>query len=530
MDSKSINKLNKLCYEVKYLEDIVSKLNNNNSQQYLLLWSNYDGSANNLLNPSWGMKNTPLLRLAYPDYTDQISSLATRGPLNPSARTVSNCICAQTQNIPNKNNLTDIVWAWGQFIDHTLDLTESNSNEPINIFTQNESKEQFPDREIKINRSKFVFGTSPREQINEISSFLDATNVYGYCPERAYILRRLDGTGKLKTTEGEMPPFNTFDLPNAQPPNTNKSDFYLAGDIRANENILLLALHTLFIREHNRLCDIIIQENPDWEEELIFQHARRFIIGFMQNITYKEFLPKLLGQNFISPYSGYNQNINASISNEFSTVGYRFGHTMVSSNLRIGTSNSIALRDAFFSNSYYQSGNNIDDVLLGASNQVMQEIDGKINDELRNFLFSAPTVDCLHDLATFNIMRGRDHGIPSYNNLRIAFGLNPVLNADDITSDVTVQNQLLNLYGSVEYIDPWIGAIVEDHVQNKNVGELINAILVDQFTRLRDGDRFWFENIEELTDQDKNNIRNTTLSDIINRNTNLNLRSDIFQL
>ena len=85
----------------------------------------------------------------------------------------------------------------------------------------------------------------------EITAFIDASNVYGSGEERAYALRTLDGTGKLKTTiseVGDLLPYNTPGLANAPAATPN---FFLAGHVRANEQIALTAMHTLFVREHN---------------------------------------------------------------------------------------------------------------------------------------------------------------------------------------------------------------------------------------------------------------------------------------
>ena len=137
----------------------------------------------------------------------------------------------------------------------------------------------------------------------------------------------------------------------------------------------------------------------------------------------------------------------------------------------------------------------------------------------------------LLDLVTLNIQRGRDHGIPGYNDVREAYGLNRVNSYSEITNNIDVQNKLDTLYDSPDDIDPWVGCLVEDHVSGSGVGPLLVAILKDQFERLRDGDRYYFENNISLTDDEKNEIRSTTLANIIRRNTNLfNVQDDVFHL
>src|SRR5207249_8740239 len=121
------------------------------------------------------------------------------------------------------------------------------------------------------------------------------------------------------------------------------------------------------------------------------------------------------------------------------------------------------------------------------------EVDNTIVNSVRNFLFGEPGQGGF-DLASLNIQRGRDHGLPDYNTVRAAYGLRRVTAFSQITSNVDVQNKLRSLYGNVNNIDLWVGALAEDHVAGSSTGPLIRAALKDQFTRLRDGDRFWYQN------------------------------------
>lgn len=476
-------------------------------------YESLDGYQNNLINPSLGKTNTALIRKSSIAYGDGISTLASR---TPTPREISNAICAQTSSIPNKNRITDFFWLWGQFIDHELDLTPGNQ-EDANMTTPND--DTYPNLTIPFKRSEFVFNSSPRQQINKISSFIDGFNIYGN-NDRVCVLRKLDGTGKMKTLLSDnnevILPLNIYNIDNDQPQGTNKEDFFIAGDIRCNENIALTAIHTLFVREHNRLCDEIKSSKPEWKEEEIFQQARRTVIALMQKITFEEFLPILIGTNAISTYQGYDHTVNSSIATEFSTVGYRLGHTMISSTLDVGTG-TILLRNAFFTPSYVKT-NGIDQILLGFSRHVMQEIDNFIVDDLRNFLFGPPTMTQMLDLASLNIQRGRDHGIPDYNTLRFSYGLPRYTQFSQITTNTTLQTKLSTTYPSINGIDPWIGALCEDHVSGAQVGPLLKAIIKDQFERVRDGDRFWWETNFMIDQQE---IKNTTLTDIVNRNCNI---------
>ena len=99
----------------------------------------------------------------------------------------------------------------------------------------------------------------------------------------------------MLTSAGDLPPFNTDGLPNANDAHVwADAQLFLAGDVRANENPGLASLHTLFIREHNRLAGLVAAAEPSASDEVVFQHARRGVIALLQQITYKEFLPAIV--------------------------------------------------------------------------------------------------------------------------------------------------------------------------------------------------------------------------------------------
>lgn len=50
------------------------------------------------------------------------------------------------------------------------------------------------------------------------------------------------------------------------------------------------------------------------------------------------------------------------------------------------------------------------------------------------------------------------------------------------------------MYKDINTIDLWVGGLAEDHLEDSEIGETFHAILIEQFTRLRDGDRFWYAN------------------------------------
>lgn len=471
-----------------------------------------------------------LIRVAEAQYNE--GDTAERGATNPNPRVISNSVCQGERgaSIPNARGLSNFVWAWGQLIDHEIGLTPPQSGadaERLDIQTEPlaDPNEPFDDvvRTIPFTRSEFTRDAQRvRQQPNELTAVIDGSVVYGISDERMRALRAFDGSGKLKTTaaaNGEvLAPFNTEGLENDMPPGTDPENFFLAGDVRANENIVLISMHTLMVREHNFQCDELAAAIPHLTGDEIYKRARKYVTGFIQHITYTEFLPALLGS--FAPYSGFDPSVSPDIANEFSTVGFRIGHTMLSSELQIGTDPSefVLLLDAFFRPQYVVT-NGIDRILQGNTMSASQEVDNIVVEDVRSFLFGPPTSTMLEDLAARNIQRGRDHGIPGYNALREAYGLSSISDFSELPMEESIRLRLSNLYESVNDIDPWVGAIAEDNLPGASVGPLMKAILTEQFSRIRAGDKNWFENDASLSYAEKVRIENTSIADILRRNT-----------
>jgi hypothetical protein len=485
----------------------------------------FDGTNNNLDNPELGSTHERLLRLAPAEYGDGVSSLGGVG--RPSPRHISNMLVGQAPNAPTSDRaLSAFIYIWGQFLDHDIDLTGTGGATPtqapisVPLGDVHFDPTATGTKTIPLTRSVFdpTTGTNsanPRQQINQISAWIDGSMVYGSDQATAVSLRTFTG-GALRTSAGNLPP-------------ENQSGF-LAGDSRANENIELTSMHALFIREHNRLAAEMAAANPSWTDELIYQEARALVTGKIQVITYKEFLPALLGPGALDTFAGYDPTVDPTIANEFSTAAYRL-HTMVNDEVKFFDNdgrpvrNDVLLREAFHNPGLLkQTG--IDSILKYAASSQAQETDNRLVDGLRNFLFGPPGQGGL-DLASLNIQRGRDHGLADYNAVRQAVGLAPVTSFAQITSNQALAQTLGQLYGNVNNIDLWVGVMAEDHVSGGSIGPLGRAIISDQFERLRDGDRFWYQNI--FSGPPLEYLERTTLADVVRNNTTVsNLQSNVF--
>ena len=500
----------------------------------------FDGTGNNLSNSTLGSANTDYRREASgAHYTDGVSSPA--GASRPSARFISNALMTQGESsVPDARNITALVYTWGQFIDHDLDLRNNASpTQPMNIavptgdvwFDPSSTGTQVipMSRSGYNSASGFAVG-NPRQQTNTVTSYLDGSMVYGSDSSRAGWLRT--GTsGQLKFTAaptGAMLPTDDGSQVMDGPfgPSTSSS-LYVAGDTRANEQIGITSIQTLALREHNRQATLIARANPGWSDEQVYQRARKITSAEIAAITYNEFVPALLGSGALPGYSGYNGSTDPSVSNAFAAVGFRIGHSQLDDDIeRVGPDGNVVakgnlpLRNAFFNPAALSAPGTggVDAVLRGFAGRVEQSVDLLMIDDIRNFLFAAPGQGGM-DLAAIDVQRGRDHGLADYNTMRQDFGLAKVATFAQISSDPSIQAQLQQLYGTVDDIDPFVGALAEDHAAGSSVGPLARAIIADQFKRTRDGDRLFYMNDPSFNASDLAAINSFKLSDLIRRNT-----------
>ena len=222
---------------------------------------------------------------------------------------ISNKVDAQNGLIIlNSQNISGFVWQWGQFIDHDMSLTRTalppeEFDIPVPIGDPQFDPKGTGKKVLPFQRSEFKTVNGIRAQLNGNTAFLDASMVYGSDLPRANELRTFEG-GHLKTSTNNLLPFNLDGFPNQ--PQTRLKQFFLAGDVRANENTGLTSIHTLFMREHNFWADSLAVGDPSLTDDDLYRRARAIVGAEIQLITYRDFIPILLGPNALTPYAGYN--------------------------------------------------------------------------------------------------------------------------------------------------------------------------------------------------------------------------------
>lgn len=470
-----------------------------------------------------------------------------------------------------------------------------------------------------------------------MSSYIDGSAVYGGDPGRLEWLREgpvnsnlSDNGALLLLPAGYLPRADTRGDPATAP----SVDLFgrlalspqlarIAGDVRANENVALLSVQTLFAREHDRIVAALPSYLPEEEK---FQIARRVVGAEIQFITYDEFLPAL--GVVLDPYHGYDPAVDAGVSNEFATVGYR-AHSMVHGQFDVRFRPgrySTAQLDAFraqgvgmrkedgrpslqisltvaFGNPDLLSQVGLGRLLRSLGQERQYRNDEQIDNALRSVLFQVPSPGManpsacgqpvvqpgcftgVQDLGAIDIERGRDHGIPSYNELRRTYGLSAKRSFTAITGEATARfpsdpridsadpiddpsaldfirlrdrdgralrplgprsqeeavtgvrrtnlaARLKAIYGIVDRIDAFVGMLSERHVPGTEFGPLQLAIWTMQFQALRDGDRFFYLNDPDLARIDRafGITYRHTLADVISLNTGTRVQPDVFEV
>lgn len=488
------------------------------------------GRCNNPTHKEWGSARQPLY-----SYVTGSSSKEPTGADLKSPRLISNILCKQTGNVYSRRGLSEMVTFFGQFLDHSIVASSADPGNPMPIsipiddpIFSNFSNGELPfDRNV---RGPVEEGREAERPINSLSAFVDLATVYGSGVVRTKALRAFNGNGFLETSDGNFLPINTAGLFNA--PSKN-SAFFLAGDHRANEHPVLTSLHVLFLREHNLLASELKRVFPGWDDEELFETARQINIAQFQQIVFDEFYPVLTGRK-LKVYEGFKKDINPGISDIFSTAAYRVGHTMVGNGInRRGPGNRF-MPPIDFTNMFFRPVDvmreGVEPFIRGAIYNKGQEVDLSVVDGLRNFLFTKISEEKGFDLIAVNMQRGRDHAIPSYNEIRAMFGLPKWTSFGQISRSLSVQSKLQTAYDTVNQIEAWVGMVAEDHEENASMGETMIAVWEAEFLRLRDGDRHFRRQWKAIPEEVFTNMprvrsmmfEQELLRSIILRNTNIN--------
>ena len=311
---------------------------------------------------------------------------------------------------------------------------------------------------------------------------------------------------------------------------------FVSGDPRVGENGALTMFHTLFIRNHNRHAGIVASENPTWNDEAIFQEARRRNIAEYQAVVLYQYFPTEFGPFFndlLGPYVGYDEYLDVDTNIAFSSAAFRYGHSSFHNYVPLDSCGNPTLfgQSAFPGDQLFegaQTGGPVtpidvigeigtfENLIRGLINEVTAPNDIMIDDTLRDIPFRVP-VPGGTDLLALDIHRGRENGIQNYAVLQTTYGSHDLriygapgcpekyghkTDPDPLSCftnlvpyNATLAANLQSIYTKVNNIDGIVGLMVEPHVDGTSFGYTLVTIITDQYQRARAGDRFWFENL-----------------------------------
>ncbi|XP_066924530.1 lactoperoxidase-like [Clytia hemisphaerica] len=510
-----------------------------------------DGTCNNERNPQWGASETALARIVDADYVDGITTprgFPNTSPVVPTANQVSQAVFqVETTNNGNGNGLAVSFMSFGQFLDH--DLTEVEMNRcQLKVFGRcDDLKESFiyPCLPILFNDTSAEctsFSQSEslcpennkrpgiRQMPNHLSAFIDASQIYGNSDELAELLRDQNDRALMAITEDGLMPIAQIggfaacsvfkDLLGERTTKCRTlGGCSLVGDIRGDENIALHSMHTLWIREHNRIARELRRINPRMSAEIIYQTARKIVGGIWANLVYEEYLPALVQ---VSPYKRYNPNVDPSISNSFAAAAFRYGHSLVPNSFQQNdagfnpVTEPLPLQKAFF-NREPVNFRGIEPTMFGITGNQSNEVDNNFAKGIARRLFVRPGEGFHYDLLALNIQRARDHALPTYGAYRKFCGLPTLKTWADAQSTFLPKaaEAFRRIYKSPNDIDLFPAGISEVHLPNSELGPTFNCLIQKQFEDVRDGDRFFYRNKGVFTPSQLQAIEKVTFASVL---------------
>lgn len=486
----------------------------NNCNQNLCYHKKYrtfDGSCNNKEHPTWGVSFAPYIRLLSANYEDGVRVMIGTRSTMPNPRGVSHFLLSSGSSIPSRAN--SLLMTFGQFLSH--DLSRNSVSNFCNcgmkelacanmlVDLQDPKHRQAPC--IPFTRASPMCGTGingiVNEPMNENTAYIDASNIYGSDTKTQEMLR--------------MGAFMKTDIIGGRVFPPTKSGSMNTGDDRSNLFMGLSAMHTLFVRLHNKIAANLRNLNPQWNPEHLYQETRKIIGAYMHVIIYKEFAPTLLGKkvSLITEYTGYKSAVNPGISNEFSAAAYRL-HGLIQEIYPLVDRSFRKVGEVRFVEATLQVrrllAEGIDSLirgLIGTPARRPQRITTQVTEELFGVV----------DMASINIQRGRDHGLRFYNDYRELCNFPRITNYNNWpeVSDELVRQRVADMYPDPDKLDLYVGGLVEEPSDGSLVGPTFACIIADQFRRLRDGDRFFFANPGVFTSAQVASLSRIGLSSVI---------------
>ncbi|CAH1724815.1 unnamed protein product [Aphis gossypii] len=527
----------------------------------------YNGSCNNLQNPSWGAALTPFYRLMNAEFDDGNNTFRVQldGKPLPSARLVGLKLfyMREIHNFDHANN--ELLVPWGQFLTHDVSFYPDdirNATTPADLdhcFEKDKTKIPFECSTIipiaaddpvygPYNVSLFKFVRSmpsvnfscpltPRTILNRNTQYIDASHVYGSDEKIADGLRTFEN-GKLRSRileNEEYCPQNP-DSEFKDGPLGKSNIQFAAGDKNVNQNLAIALFQNLFLRYHNHLADELHILNPSWSDERVYQETRRIVGAIIQVITYDDFLPIILGDEYMKEYgltgqTTYDPSINSALAQEMTSGAFRAVHNIIPAKFNFISANYSVVDEVEPSRILLQPDllvGNFDNMLRGFLETPGRAVQPSYNSLITNIVFKIPNLNGYSgfDLLSYDIQRGRDNGLPPYNKIRYICGLKKANTFNDLSDLISLEDieTLKSLYSTVHDIDYIVGALLEKPRNGSMVGPSTACIIGDSFYRFKHGDRFFYDILGQpgsFTPAQIETLKKITLSHIMCTSSNL---------
>jgi hypothetical protein len=213
----------------------------------------------------------------------------------PNPRAVSNAFFKRNKTLYYEH--TPLLLGLVEFIIHDVTWSQDSTTEFVDVPMPPDEVEFPLNTTFRVWRAAAAPGTgtstdNPRENVNMATTWMDVSALYGSAEDVASRLRSFKSGKLLEQTlitrgtksPGSYLPFNTMDVPTRTRPGVDPTKLFAGGDPRTNEDWIMLAVHTLFLREHNRLCDILAKQHPEYDDERIYQTIRLALSSKLQLI------------------------------------------------------------------------------------------------------------------------------------------------------------------------------------------------------------------------------------------------------
>lgn len=528
-----------------------------------------DGSCNNVNYKWWGKSKTPYQRLVGTEYDTKSGDMKRLSKITgkelPNARSVSLAVHYPVEGV----SMNTILFAMmGQSLADDLFLNREsrnpNTGAPIKCTCETDHEKmcnliRIPvEDHVPSNQTCMAVGRSEqadvtfdchigyREQINMATSWLDLSFVYGTNAKQSDELRK-KAYGFLKS---ELQP--NLNQEYLLQDNIGKCTdevpgkaCFKSGSPNVDQNLLDASLATLFMREHNRLALMLKKLNNDWNDEKLFQEARRINIAQFQKIIYYDWLPLVVGDAFTNEFDfklnpSYRENYDSTTLpnsyNELATAALQFGHSLVRSYVKkadenLKTTSTVPITDIIYRpvEAYVDGG--LDALIRGMLVDPVNIPDAHITNLLENHIFQRGNDNengtFRYSLGTLTINRGRDHGLASYNKYRQFCGLKLAQKFTDLKNirPKDIEN-MKKVYALVDDVDLWTGGMSEIPLDNGVVGNTFACLISNFFYNLRNTDRFFYENSANnshpFSKAQLNSIQTIDMKTILCNNVKLN--------